>query len=138
MNPVPRLSMSALHIHYPPTLPDFFTLPREEHELLEEALLLWQDPVRFSDEKVVQVKDIFRNVFGLSREVLLAGSSLPDSIILQGSNNTKAFYAVIQLTPPRIGWKAYVLRFDNDFVWPRNVPLRSILNQFQSQSDVQG
>lgn len=138
MRPMPHLSMSTLHIHYPASFPDFFILPQAEHELLEEALRHWQNPVFFPDEKVAQVKDIFRTVFGLSRNILLAGSSLPDSIILQGSNNPRAFYAIMQSTVPMIGWKAYELQFDNIFVWPRNVPLRSILNQCQRQSDTQG
>ena len=118
-------------MHYTSLLPDCFALPTDEHELLEEALRHWQDPGRFSDEKVSQVKDIFRKVFGLSPHTLLAGSSLPDSIILQGSNDIRTFYAIIHAEPPMTGWKAYELYSEGDITWPKNVPIRSILNQYE-------
>ena len=103
-------------------------LPTEELALLDEALRLWHDPAQFSDERVAEVKGVFKKVFGLPDETVLAGSVVPDAIILQpGGGETSTFYAIVQAEAPEDGWEAVELAANGAISWAKDTPFRLIL-----------
>lgn len=107
--------------------PESFSLATEEHTLLDEALAHWHDPSKFSDSQVAQVKDVFKKVFGLPEETVLAGSTLPDAVILQRSDDIQTFYVIVQAENPGEGWEAMELRSEGQVSWAKTTPFRLVL-----------
>lgn len=107
--------------------PESFSLATEEHVLLDEALAFWHDPSKFPDEKVAHVKDVFKKVFGLPEETVLAGSTLPDAVILQSSDDIQTFYVIVQAENPGEGWEAMELRSEGQISWAKTTPFRLVL-----------
>lgn len=62
---------------------------------MQSALANWANSVLFTDDHVRQVKTLFRDVFGLPDDTSLAGSVVPDAIILQ-STQASRFYVLMQ------------------------------------------
>ena len=107
--------------------PGSLSLATEEHVLFDEALAFWQDPSKFPDEKVAQIKDVFKKVFGLPEETVLAGSTLPDAVILQSSDEIHTFYVIVQAENPGEGWEGMELRCAGPISWAKTTPFRLVL-----------
>jgi hypothetical protein len=98
-----------------------------EHELLDEALCHWQDPSQFSDDQVLSVKSVFRRIFELPEDTVLAGSTLPDAIILQSPSDTKTYFVIMQKESPEQGWEALELKCEGNIAWAKNTPFRLVM-----------
>jgi hypothetical protein len=107
--------------------PESFSLDTGEIGLLDEALKGWQDVHAFPDEKVLGVKRVFKRVFGLAEGCVLAGSTVQDAIILQGSDDKLTFYAIVQSESPEGGWEAIKLQSEALISWASGTSFRLIL-----------
>jgi hypothetical protein len=107
--------------------PESFFLATEEHELLDEALAFWNDSSKFPDAKVDHVKSVFKRVFGLPEETVLAGSTLPDAVVLQSSDDTQTFHVIVQAENPGEGWEAMELKSEGQISWAKTTPFRLVL-----------
>ena len=107
--------------------PDKVSISTEEHVLLDEALAFWHDPSKFQDTQVAQVKDVFKKVFGLPEETVLAGSTLPDAVLLQRSDDIQTFYVIVQAENPGEGWEAMELRSEAQISLVKTTPFRLVL-----------
>lgn len=77
-------------------------LTEDEACLVTEAIALWHDPNNFPDDKVAQVKQLFRRVFSLHPETTLVGSAVRDAVILSSpmrgtAMSSQRFFAIVQM-----------------------------------------
>ena len=102
-------------------------LTGEEHALLKEGQEHWLDHEVFSEDQVLQVKGVFRKVFGIPEETVLMGVTFPDAIVLQPVGNEHLFYALVTLEDGSGGWEAMELESDGVLQWVTTVPFRLVL-----------
>jgi hypothetical protein len=75
------------------------TLTAEENELILEAVLKWNRPADFSDDKVHQVKQIFARAFELPDATGFSSQSFPEGMMLEDKNAaTPSYFTVMQKT----------------------------------------
>lgn len=108
-----------------------YTLNTEELALLEEGHMHWSDHDKFSQEKVDQVKGIFKKVFNLPEETALMGFTIGNAIVLQSVEDRNLLYYMIrpdhteneiQQSTGRIAWKAKELYFSGACEWIPDIP----------------
>ncbi len=109
-------------------------LQEGDQNLLRDALRQWYDHAMFTDDHVVQVKQVFKRVFGLPHDIVLAGSALPDAIVLQSSANQKKFYAIVQGENESDGWEAMELESDGYITFFKEVPFRLVLRLLEDST----
>jgi hypothetical protein len=103
-------------------------LSLEEQNLLRDAVQNWYNQALFTDEDVAQVKGIFRKVFDLPPDTILAGSTLPDAIVLQSSANRQIFYALVQSEDDAGAWEGMELESDGQITFTNSIPFRLVLH----------
>lgn len=59
---------------------------------------------------------------------MLAGSVLPDAIIMQPEGDSQLFYVLMRPEDPDdLGWEAKEVTSEGTFCWAKDVPFRTVL-----------
>ena len=102
-------------------------LTQAEHDLLKEGHKHWLDVDKFSEDQVLQVKGVFKKVFGIPEDTMLMGVSFPDAIVLQPVGDEHIFYAMVTNEGGEGGWEAMELESEGILEWVTTVPFRLVL-----------
>jgi hypothetical protein len=103
-------------------------LTQEDRAILEEGLKNWTDLQAFTDDKVAQVKGVFRRVFQLPNDLGLAGSTFPDAIMLHPVGDDHIFYSMVVHESGEEGaWEGIELEPEGTMCWAPGVPFRLVL-----------
>ena len=93
----------------------------------EDALNHWYEPTIFPDERVAQVKQVFKKVFGLPADTVLMGSTLPDAILLQPESDSQTFYVFVQSETTGQAWDAMEMGIEGSMTFVKTTPFRLLL-----------
>lgn len=103
-------------------------LTEEERALLKEGHASWFDFEAFTQDKVDQVKEIFKKAFGLPNDTNLVGLTFPDAIVLQPTGDEHTFYAMVTAESDAAEpWEAMRLVSEGTLCWVRTTPFRLVL-----------
>lgn len=111
-------------------LSEILILSDQQRSLLQRALTEWHNHALFTDDDVLQVKAVVRQIFNLPCDAPLVGSSVPDAIILQTATaaQTMSCFCVLMRdeTDPN-EWSALELESEASIVFPKTTPFKTVL-----------
>jgi hypothetical protein len=108
-------------------------LSEEDRAILVDGLKNWTDLQAFTDDKVAQVKGVFRKVFRLPDETRLEGSTFPDAIMLHPVGDDHIFYSMVAHESGEEGaWEGMELETEGTMCWAPGVPFRLVLSLLSS------